>query len=50
LMWARFGPKAPFVLPLLASLSMAAILWFKLPGRTDKAEQTAETQTSLSQA
>ena len=50
LMWARFGPKAPFVLPLLASLSMAAILWFRLPGRTDKAEQTAETQTSLSQA
>jgi len=50
LMWARFGPKAPFVLPLLASLSMAAILWFKLPGRTDKAEQTAETQTSPSQA
>ena len=50
LMWARFGPRAPFVLPLLASLSMAAILWFKLPGKTDKAEQTAETQTSPSQA
>ena len=50
LMWARFGPKAPFVLPLLASLSMAAILWFKLPGKHDKAEQTAEAQASPSQA
>ena len=50
LMWARFGPKAPFVLPLVASLSMAAILWFKLPGKHDKAEQTAEAQTSPSQA
>ena len=50
LMWAKFGPKAPFVLPLLASLSMAAILWFKLPGKHDKAEQTAEAQTSPSQA
>ena len=50
LMWARFGPKAPFVLPLLASLSMAAILWFKLPGKHDKAEQSAEPQASPSQA
>ncbi len=50
LMWAKFGPKAPFVLPLLASMSMAAILWFKLPGKHDKAEQTAETQVSPSQA
>jgi len=49
LMWAKFGPKAPFVLPLLASLSMAAILWFRLPGRHDKAEQTAEAQASPSQ-
>jgi len=49
LMWARFGPRAPFVLPLLASLSMAAILWFRLPGRHDKAEQTAEAQASPSQ-
>jgi len=38
------------VLPLLASLSMAAILWFKLPRRHDKAEKTAEAQASPSQA
>ncbi len=35
LMWAKLGPKAPFVLPLFASLGMAVVLWFKLPGKAD---------------
>ena len=33
LMWERFGPRAPFFLPLVTSFAMAALLWFKLPAR-----------------
>ncbi|NLM64451.1 MAG: MFS transporter [Firmicutes bacterium] len=33
LMWERFGPRAPFFLPLVTSFAMAVLLWFKLPAR-----------------
>lgn len=42
LMWTAFGPKAPFLLPLAASLSMAALLWFKLPARGKKSSDAED--------
>lgn len=44
LLWTTFGAKAPFFLPLFASLSMALLLWFKLPGRQEKKEVVGEAE------
>lgn len=33
LLWNSFGPRAPFLLPLLSSAGMALLLWIKLPAR-----------------
>jgi hypothetical protein len=29
-MWKTLGPKAPFIVPLVAGLLVTPVLWFKL--------------------
>lgn len=43
LIWQRFGPRAPFYVPIIAMLALIPVIWFKfrLPNRQEKAATTA---------
>ncbi|MBN1260044.1 MAG: MFS transporter [Anaerolineae bacterium] len=52
LLWNRFGPQAPFYLPIVATVILLPIMWvkFRLPGTdTQAAPQPAERQPAAPQ-